>query len=235
MSRATMTARAAELPQAPIYGIGRYKMDSGHVDFEIGWPEFGRDIDWARGVLSDAGIVAGDVVLFTVAQCEAPWLSPVVRAAKDLGATCLISEVFGFDAGRAAWFLQSFPVKAVVGLGPDTVDGWIEKELSPAELLAGVDVVWARPGALDKLSEVGPRLAALSMLGPALAMGRAGEQSATVNPAEWRLRETDGSVTVTSVATRATPFDAVPTGVQGTVTDLDGGAQKVLFRGPAAV
>lgn len=224
-----MTARAAELPQAPIYGIGRYKVNSDHFDFEIGWAEFGRDIDWARGALSAAGIVAGDVVLLTVAQCEAPWLSPVLRAAKDLGATCLVSEVFGFDAGRAAWFLQAFPVKAVVGLGPDTVDGWIDKELSPAELLANVDVVWARPAALDKLAEVGPRLAAMSMLGPALAMGRVGERSATVNPAEWRLRDIDGLVTVTSVAPRATSFDEVPTGVPGTVIDLGGGAQTVKF------
>lgn len=229
-----MTARAAELPQAPIYGIGRYKVNSEDVDFEIGWPEFDRDVAWARGVLAAAGIGDGDVVLITAAQCEAPWLSPVLRAVKAIGATSLIAEVFSFDAGRTAWFLQSFPVKAVVGLGPDTVDGWTEKGLIPTELLAGVEVVWARPGARAKLAELGPRLAQLVMLGPALAMGQPGESAASVNPTEWRLDEADGDVVVTSIAERATSFDRAPTGIRARVATRAGGGQEVALADTAA-
>jgi hypothetical protein len=227
MSRATMTARAAELPRAPIYGIGCYKVGSARYDFEIGWPEVERDVAWARAALTAAGIQAGDSVLFTVAQCEAPWLSPMLRAARELRVTCLISEVFGFDAGRSAWFLQAFPVKAVVGLGADTVDGWLQKGLSPAELLAGVDIVWARPNALGKLKEVGSRVAPMAIVGPALALGRPGERGATVNPAEWLLHDDDGLITVTSVGERATSFVKAPTGVSGTVEDSEDGAQSL--------
>jgi hypothetical protein len=227
-----MTERAARLRRAPIYGIGRYTVGSDYFDFEIGWPEFDRDVAWARSLLTQSGIGANDMVLITAGQCEAPWISPVVRALKDLNATCLVAEVFGFDAGRSAWFLQSFPVKAVIGLGRDTVDGWAEKDLSPTELLKDVHAVWARPDAAPLLKDIGSTVAPFVMLGPALAMGIPGGGGAKFDPAEWRVHDNHGRLSVSTVANRAAQFDEAPTGLCGEVITIDGGMSAVHIADP---
>jgi len=217
-----MTARAAALPRAPIYGIGRYEAGAEQIDFEVGWPEFGRDTAWAQSQLKRAGLSAGDAVLITALACEGPWFGPVLRAIKALGITYLPAEVYAFDAGRSAAMLQQFDVKAFIGLGAETVDGWIEKSLSPQDLLKGVDVVWARPAAIAKLGDVSARVAPVFPLGPALAMGISGESAAEVNAAEWRIDDRGGLLNVSNVAERTAAFDRAPTGLRGTVTELNG-------------
>jgi hypothetical protein len=217
-----MTARAADLPRAPIYGIGRYQAGAEPSDFEIGWPEFARDTAWAQSHLTRAGLAAGDAVLITALSCEGPWFGPVLRAIKALGITYIPAEVYAFDAGRSAAMLQQFDVKAFIGLGSETVDGWIEKEMSPQDLLKGVDMVWARPAALAKLADVSARVAPVLPLGPALAMGIPGESAAEVNGAEWRIDDQGGLLTVSNVADRAAAFDRAPTGIRGAVADIDG-------------
>ncbi|WP_328353648.1 hypothetical protein OG976_22080 [Mycobacterium sp. NBC_00419] len=222
MSRATMTARAGQLPRAPIYGIARYEYGSEQFDFEIGWPEFERDTAWALERLTAAGLGAGDIAIVTAAACELPWFSPIVRAMKALRITYLPAEVYPFDAGRSAAFLQQFPVKAFVGLGADTVAGWTEKGLSPRDLLGGVESVWARPSAIALLSDVVAPIAPVFACGPALAMGSPGEPNAAVNEAEWRIDEEGGLLYVSNTADRAATFDRVPTGLHGHVTEVDG-------------
>jgi hypothetical protein len=217
-----MTSRAAALPRAPIYGIGRYQAGSEQFDFEIGWPEFARDTAWAQSQLTRAGLAAGDTVLITALSCEGPWFGPVLRAMKALGITYLPAEVYAFDAGRSAAMLQQFDLKAVIGLGAETVDGWIDKELSPRELLKGVDIIWARPAALGKLADVRARVAPVFTIGPALALGTPGESAAEVNAAEWRIDDQGGLLKVSNMADRTTAFDRASTGLRGTVTDVDG-------------
>jgi hypothetical protein len=217
-----MLARAAQSPRAPIYGIGRYEVGPEQFDFEIGWPEFSRDTEWAHAQLSSAGLQAGDAVLITAAACEGPWTGPVVRALKALRITYLPAEVYAFDAGRSAALLQQFDIKAFFGLGAETVDGWVEKGMSPQELLDGVDMIWARPAALSKLEGVTTRIAPVFRLGPALALGKPGEPHASVNAAEWRIDEQDGSLLVSNKASRASTFDRAPTGVCGTANEVDG-------------
>jgi hypothetical protein len=217
-----MLARAVEAHRAPIYGIGRYSIGSEHVDFEVGWPELERDTEWARAQLAGAGLGAGDSVLITALACEGPWFSPVVRALRSLRVTYLPAEVYAFDAGRSAALLQQFDIKAFIGLGADTVDGWVEKELAAQDLLSGVETVWARPAALAKLAGVDARIAPILPLGPALALGPPGEGEAEVNAAEWRVDEQDGELRVSNATARAATFDRMATGVRGAVTERDG-------------
>jgi hypothetical protein len=222
MSRGTMTARAAELPRAPLYGIGRFQAGSEQVDFEIGWPELERDTQWAQAQLQRAGLGAGDAVLLTALACEGPWFGPVVRALRALRITYLPAEVYAFDAGRSASLLQQFDVKAFIGLGAETVDGWVEKELSASDVLSGVELIWARPAALGQLAGVNAKVAPILPVGPALAMGAAGERDAEVNGSEWRIDEQDGELRMSNAADRAATFDRAPTGVRGVVTQTDG-------------
>lgn len=222
-----MRARAALLPKAPIYGIGRYEIGSDHFDFEIGWPEFERDADWAQSRLTKAGVAAGDMVLITAAPWEAPWAAPVVRALKKLRAIYMPAEIFGFDAARSAAFLQQFPIKAVVGLGSETVDGWAERELSVADLLADVQIVWVRPETCARLPEMRSRVAPFIKVGPALALGLPGQTSASLSAEEWRITNSNGLLEISSVADRASTFDRAPTGLHGRVTETDAGTVSV--------
>jgi hypothetical protein len=217
-----MLARAAQAPRAPIFGIGRYEVGAEQFDFEVGWPELHRDTEWAKTQLTRAGLGGGDAVLITALACEGPWFSPIARALRSLRVTYLTAEVYAFDAGRSAALLQQFDVKAFIGLGADTVDGWTEKEMSAKDLLDGVETVWARPAALSKLAGVDAAIVPIVPLGPALAMGTPGNLDAEVNGAEWRVDEQDGELRVSNVAERATAFDRVPTGVHGSVTEPDG-------------
>lgn len=217
-----MMARSAEAPRAPIYGIGRYEIGSEQFDFEVGWPEFERDTAWAETRLTAAGLGPGDAVLITALACEGPWFGPVVRALRSLRVVYLPAEVYAFDAGRSAALLQQFDIKAVIGLGADTVDGWVEKDMTAKDLLRGVQSVWARPAALPKLAGVEANLAPVLSIGPALAMGIPGELDAEVNRAEWRVDAEDGVLQVSNLKSRAATFERTPTGVRGTVTERDG-------------
>ena len=220
-----MLNRAASLPRAPIFGIGWYAVDGRDYDFEIGWPEVARDTEWAEGRLRRAGLTRGDVVLTTAAAWEGPWFAPVVRAIKNLGIVYLPAETYGFDAGRSAMLLQQFPVKAFVGLGPETVEGWAGLDLTPSALLADVAMVWARPDALPKLSEIAAKTSPVFALGPALAMGTPGEAGAEVNGAEWRVESHGVDLVVSTVGDRTASFEAAPTGLTGSV---DGSGDRIV-------
>jgi hypothetical protein len=216
-----MLARAASLPSPPIFGIGRCETGTDPFDFEIGWPEIDRDTAWARSLFTRAGLSATDVVLVTAAAWESPWFAPLVRAMREIGITYVPTEIFSFDAVRFATILRNFPVKAVVGLCADTISGLKEQNLAVTDLLANVEVVWARHDALPLLADVRPRVAPIAMLGPALAMGMPGQSGAFVNAKEWRVGSQDGSLHVSTAGDRATVFKNFATGLQGTVTEID--------------
>jgi hypothetical protein len=217
-----MIARAASLPRPPIFGIGRCETGADPFDFEIGWPEVARDTAWARSLFTRAGLSASDVVLITAAAWESPWFAPLVHALREMAVTYVPAEIFSFDATRFATILQNFPVKAVVGLCADTIEGLRQQNLEVADLLADVEVVWARPDALPLLAAVRSRVAPIAMLGPAIAMGLPSQSGALVNAQEWRVRSHDGFLHVSTAADRATAFENFATGLRGTVTQVDG-------------
>ncbi|MCV7231596.1 hypothetical protein BST20_07750 [Mycobacterium branderi] len=222
-----MTAAAQALPRSPIVGIGRLRVDQEYRDFEIGWDEFGRDVDWADALLRSAGLGPGDLVLITISQHEGPWTSPVVRALRRIGAIFMPAEVWSFDARRTSMFLQRLPVKAIFGLGGETLSALESAEPPIAELLSGVEIVWARPDAVSRLAGVAPQVLPFVMLGPALALGVPGRAGVVVNAAEWVVDSADGELVVSSARERATAFDRVPTGIRGSVGSGGDGATTI--------
>jgi hypothetical protein len=218
-----MTAAAANLPRSPLYGIAGWHAGTEHIEYEIGWDEFERDVDWAESVLKATGLRSGDIALITAQNCEGPWISPVVRALRRLGVTYACAEVWSFDARRTSMFLQQLPIRAVFGLCGDTVAA-LEPEQPPLpELLANVDFLWARPDALAKVSGLARAVMPLVMLGPALGLGVPGQPGAVVNPDEWTVDTEDGQLVISNVRDRAATFDRAPTDVRGHVlSEVDG-------------
>ena len=220
-----MTEAARTLPRAPLFGIASCPVGAtGLLEFEIGWDEFERDVQWAESLLRASGLGPGDLVLITISQWEGPWTTPVVTALRRIGVTYLTAEVWNFDARRTSMFLQRLPVKAVFGLAGDTA-GALENEDPPlAELLRDVQIVWARPDAVGHLSGIAPEVLPFVHLGPALALGVPGQPGALVNAAEWAVDTEDGDLVVSNAVERATRFDRTPTGVRGSVLSVSDAA-----------
>jgi len=216
-----MAAAAATLPRAPLYGIGTYAVDSSSADFEIGWDELDRDTDWAHSLLVEAGLVKGDLVLFSTPNHEGPWVAPLVRALRCIGAPYATSETYGWDSRRFAMYLRRLPVRAVIGIGAETVAALTDSERTLPTLLAGVDLVWARPDAVSQLRALQIEAATYVPLGPALGLGLPGERGARVNGDEWTVEVIGGRVHVTNQRPRAATFDVADTGISGGVTRCD--------------
>ena len=213
-----MAAAAATLPRAPIYGIGTYAVDTSAADFELGWDELERDTEWAHSVLAEAGVRRGQLVLFSTPNHEGPWIAPLVRALRRIGAPYATSETYGWDSRRFAMYLRRLPVKAIVGIGGETVTALTDVEGTLPTLLAGVDVVWARPDAVSRLQALQIEVATYVPLGPALGLGLPGERGARVNGLEWTVSQARGRIHVSNKQPRATSFNSADTGVAGGVT-----------------
>ena len=145
-------------------------------------------------------------------------------ATPDRGHLSHCAEVWNFDASRTSMFLQRLPVKAVFGLAGDTLAALANEDPPLSELLADVEIVWARPDAVAHLSGTAPQVLPFVHLGPALALGVPGQPGALVNAAEWAVDTEDGELVVSNTAERATRFDRTPTGVRGSVRSVSGGA-----------
>lgn len=223
-----MTAAATAFPRSPLFGIASYPIGPDNtLDFEIGWDEHERDVEWAESLLRSAGLAAGDLVLITINQWEGPWTNPVVSALRRIGAIFLTAEVWSFDARRTSMFLQRLPVKALFGLGADTLSGLESQDPPVVELLRDVELVWARPDAVRRLEGVAPAVLPYVIVGPALALGVPGKSGVVVNAAEWTVDSKDGELLVSNARERLTIFDRVPTGVRGSVRSVADGQATI--------
>lgn len=230
MSRVSMAAAAALLPQAPIYGIAMFSNGRSQIDYELGHAELDRDTDWAHQILLDAGIVGGDMVLFTAGNHEAPWTTPIARALRRIGAPYITAETYKWDARRFVTFLQRLPIKAIIGLGMETVDALQDAVPSLTDLVAGVDIIWARADSLAQLKTLQINAIPFLPLGPALALGVPGEQGARINSAEWDVSSSEGRIHVSNLQTRLTRFTNLDTGISGSIDQTDGARTRVLPR-----
>ena len=222
-----MATAAARLPRSPIYGIGTYDVDGSRADFEIGWDELERDTDWAQSLLVQAGIKKGDLVLFSTPNHEGPWICPIVRSLRRIGASYATSETYGWDSRRFAMYLRRLPVKAIIGIGAETVRALAASEGSVSSLMAGVGVVWARPDAVAPLRSQQIEAATYVPLGPALGLGLPGERGARVNGGEWTMSGIGGRIHVSNRRPRASDFDAADTGIFGEVAER--GTDHLVF------
>jgi len=224
MSRASMTAAAVALPRSPVFGIVSCPVGPETREFEIGWDEHERDVDWAESLLRSAGLGSGDLVLITISTWEGPWTTPVVHALRRIGVTFLCAEVWSFDSRRTSMFLQRLPVKAIFGLGGETLTALEADEPPVAELLRDVEIVWARPDALPHLEDVAPQVVPFLLLGPALALGVPGQPGVKVDASEWAVDSVNGELVVSNARERLATFERVPTGIRGSVRAVDDGA-----------
>lgn len=219
MTRHTMLEAARRLPRSPIYGIGVCRVGDGFLDYEIGWDDLDRDVAWAHAQLLSAGVTADDHVLLTTPNHENPWLSPVVRALRQIGATYTPAETYSWDSARFLSVLERMPITVVIGLSEDTVDAVAAQNPDLAEVFGKVRLIWARPAAHARLAAAKVESALIALLGPALGLAQpAAPDVLRVNGAEWVIRDSGGTLLVSSTEARRARITDVAAGMPGRVT-----------------
>lgn len=211
-----MAAEAATLPRAPIAGIGRFRLADRTIEFPVGWQETDRDSAWARQQLARWGVDRPGYVLVTASVWQGPWVSPVLRACREVGATFGIADVFGWDARRTATFASRLPLSMVFGLGGETVDALADSG-QLRDLLAAVPAILAHADAHPALADVGLRPGLVAFLGPALALECPQRDGAHVNGAEWLVEEAEDGLRVSTAGPRAYQAQRQPVGALGRV------------------
>jgi hypothetical protein len=210
-----MVAEAAALPRAPLAGIGRYRVGGQVTEFPIGWPEVAADTAWARQALAGWGIDRSSNVLATAAMWQGPWISPVLRAFREIGATFGMAETFGWDIRRTVTFASRLPLSMVFGVGRETAEALADSG-QLAGVLGRVPAILAYGDAHLVLTGAGLRPGLVAFLGPALAVECPQRAGAHLNGSEWQVEEAGGSLYLTTVGARDYKARRVPVGA-GTV------------------
>ena len=89
-------------------------------------------------------------MLFSTPNHEGPWICPIVRSLRRIGAPYATSETYGWDSRRFAMYLRRLPVKAIIGIGAETVR---------ALAALGGDLVLADDRSRGRVGTAGRRLA----------------------------------------------------------------------------
>ncbi|MBS9376409.1 hypothetical protein [Rhodococcus sp. B50] len=216
MTRQTMLDAARRLPRSPIYGIGVLPSGDGFVDYEIGWEDLERDVAWAHEQLVAAGVTERDHVLITTPNHENPWLSPVVRALRLIGATYTPAETYNWDVTRFLSVLERLPITVVIGLGGDTLDSIRAQQPDLTAVFDKVRLIWARPEAHAELVAANVDALLLALVGPALGLATPDAPGILrINGAEWTVQETDGGLLVSATAARRARIANFPAGLSG--------------------
>lgn len=211
-----MVERARELPRAPIAGIGRYRVGERLEEFPIGWDDTDRDTAWAVRRLTQWGLNRESYVMVTAAMWQGPWISPVLRAFREIGATFGIADVFGWDARRAATFARRLPLSMMLGIGAETAAA-LNGDGQLAALLGKVPALLAHPDAVGTLSGAGLRPGVMTFAGPALTLECPERAGAHVDGAEWSVGSAGGELVLSTAGPRAFQVSGEALGIAGTV------------------
>jgi hypothetical protein len=215
-----MTATGEAVAAPPLWAVGCYAGPDGPVTWEISHDEIHRDLAAAPRALAALGVGAGGRVLHCSLLSEAGHFFPLVIGTMLAGAQVSCADATSGDATRVAMFLRLLDYDAVLGVNAATLDGLDELGIGYGEVFARARIVCARPDAIGRLAIAGVAAHAFVLCGPAVAIAPApGAPAALVDPDEWELGTTRGSITVTNLRPRATDFRATVTAVRGTIVD----------------
>ena len=199
------------------WGVARFLVGAEPVEWVLSQDEIRRDAQSAGVALSRLGFAAGDRMLVVSLLSEAPHFWPFSLAGLMAGGQLSYADASPFDAYRSAMFLRTLRYRLVLALTDGVLDGLDQGGHDVAALLAGVPVVVARGGAVDRLAARGVAAHRLQLLGPAVALAPAPGEPPEVDPELWALDAVDGQIVVTSLTERAQPFVRQATGVTGGV------------------
>jgi hypothetical protein len=212
MTGASGTAAAAAVPQARLWGIGRYDLGDSPVYFEISWDDWRRDTAWALGMLASHGVSPDSGLVIVGGMPESPWFDPFETAARELGVPYSIGDVYPFEAFRTGLYARRLPITMIFGIDR-TVAGALGTEL--ADIVARIPVIGARPDAVALLADAGAQPFTVTRVGPAIAVECPHRTGAHLNGAEWSLAERGGELLISTEGPRAHQVRGALVGLRG--------------------
>lgn len=198
--------------------VGRYFTPQGKRQF---LPYSALELERSRRamgrVLSTFHFRSGHNVLVTALMDEGAQLLGAERAVMSYGMVVVSADSSPYDAGRVESILRRFDLVAAIGISAVTLDGLEKLGHDPLKLFADM-VVWARPGAYQRLAgKPGMKVFRWMEVGPAVALECRAGAGVHIDRFEWTVEEDNGEVVLTSRLERAREFDQVRTGVFGHV------------------
>lgn len=215
----TAAALTFDAPDA-VWGVGSAPMAGGLVHYPLSNRDVLADVDWAEGRLRALEVEAGSLIdlVHNYSECGQFW--PYYLAAMRLGAQVMNGMATPWDAGRVEMYARRFPLRAVLGVSPQTVEGMAMFGLDAGKVFTTVPVLGARGPAASALEALNLRPHRMTILGPMILIAAPGEDAAAYDAAEWTLEtDGDGKILVTSGARRAARYDRLDTGFRGRVAD----------------
>ena len=214
----TSAALTFDAPDA-IWGVGSAPMAGGLVHYPLSNRDVMADVDWAEHQLRAFGVGAGSLIdlVHNYSECGQFW--PYYLAAMRLGAQVMNGMATPWDAGRVEMYVRRFPLHAVLGVGPQTLEGLAMFGFDAGQVFGDLAVVGARGRAASTLEALNLRPHRMTLLGPLILIAAPGEDAA-YDTAEWTLEtDEDGRILVTSGPGRAARYARLDTGFRGRVAD----------------
>jgi hypothetical protein len=222
MSLAPSPAWTAYDPDAPasLWAIGTAPSAGGPVEYALSNRDVEADALWAARQLDALGIGQGSLIDLIHNYREGGQFWPFYLAALRIGAVVLNGMATPWDVGRTEMYARRFDLRAVVGVGEQTLEGLGSFGFDPAKVFDRLPVLVAREGAVAALKAAGLDPHSLAVVGPIVLISAPGEEGALYDTDEWAVEaQAEGRLSVTAVGPRACGFDRLDTGRTGRVVD----------------
>jgi hypothetical protein len=202
----------------PPMAVGRYFSASGErVPLPYSTVELERQRRFALRVISTFHFHPGVNIMFTALMDEGAHFLGVERAIMSYGMVVASADSSLYDANRVESIARRFPLAAIFGVTPGTLDGLKHFGHSAEKVFAGMPV-WARPGAYEALRALpGTQVFRVMEIGPALGLECAKGVGVHVDRFEWDVDSEDGEIVLSSRLERSESFERLRTGVKGHV------------------
>ncbi len=208
-----------DVPRPPLWGIGECVLADGVVDMPVTHGEIERDAAWMADALAPYGLGHGDVVVTVVGPAEAAWSHPAMVAISRHGATTAMAWSTKFDARRVGALARNLKAKMIIGLTGATIEGLAELPSGVLGEIGAVPHLLARADAHAGLHAVGREPALFDLVGPAVVVEPPERTGALFDEREWRIGESGGLLTVTTVGERGLRLLDAATGRRGRLHD----------------
>jgi hypothetical protein len=224
---------ARVLEERPLWAIAAYDDGESRVPWPVSHAEIERAMGGACATLAGLGAVSGARVLWCSVMSEGAHFWPLTIATMIGGGVFSLADATTSDALRVAMFLRALDLHAVFGLNEQILDGLDDLGSDYAEILAGVEVLGARPGAYERLVAAGLTPHWFVLCGPAVAISSEPGGPARVDASEWALAADGDRILISSLQPRATTFDRAPTAIRGRLVDATSFVPTSRSRGEA--
>ena len=156
-------------------------------------------------------------VLVTAQFDELAQLLGAERAIMSYGMVAVSADSTPWDAGRVESILRRFKLVAALGISEATLDGLERMGFNPVQLFHGL-VIWARPGAYERLQgKPGLKVYRWMEIGPAVAVECSAGAGAHIDRFEWDLAIEDDELVLSSRLERSQAFDGYRTGLKARI------------------